>query len=182
MKVMNVHPYSEEGIPEAGMGVDAADYNADGLLDIFITHLDFELNRLYQNKGAMSFSDVTMLSGLGRTAIMNSGFGTRFFNFDSDGQKDLLVINGHVLDKRSCIDDQQSFLGCFSGIFFPDVFPQVLHRIEFGSEPVEKRFAYPQTGPRLGIDMPQGVCRLKEGSRLRVDNRFAPAHPEAETG
>jgi hypothetical protein len=90
--------YSEDGVPEAGMGVDAGDFNRDGLLDLFVTHLDFELNRLYQNQGSMRFSDATMSSALGRTAVLNSGFGTRFFDFDSDGWKDLLLINGHVLD------------------------------------------------------------------------------------
>ena len=90
--------YSEDGTAEAGMGVDAADYDNDGLLDIFVTHLDFELNRLYHNEGEMAFSDATMISGLGRTAILNSGFGTRFLDYDNDGRRDLLVVNGHVLD------------------------------------------------------------------------------------
>ena len=31
------------------MGIDAADVDGDGLLDVYITHLDFELNRLYHN-------------------------------------------------------------------------------------------------------------------------------------
>ena len=90
--------YSEDGVAEAGMGVDAADFDNDGLLDIYITHLDFELNRLYRNKGNMTFSDATLTSGLGRTAILNSGFGTRFIDYDNDGWRDLLVVNGHVLD------------------------------------------------------------------------------------
>jgi len=90
--------YSEDGTAEAGMGVDAADYNGDGLLDIYLTHLDFELNRLYQNSGNMRFLDATLVSGLGRSAIFNSGFGTRFFDYDNDGWKDLVVINGHVVD------------------------------------------------------------------------------------
>jgi len=93
--------YSEDGRAEAGMGVDAADYNGDGFLDIFVTHLDFELNRLYQNKGAMNFADVTMTSGLGRNSVLNSGFGTHFLDFDNDGWKDLLIVNGHVLDNVS---------------------------------------------------------------------------------
>lgn len=90
--------YSEDGTAEAGMGVDAADYDNDGLLDIYVTHLDFELNRLYHNEGEMAFPDATMISGLGRTAILNSGFGTRFLDYDNDGRRDLLVVNGHVLD------------------------------------------------------------------------------------
>ena len=90
--------YSEDGLAEAGMGVDAADFDNDGLLDIYITHLDFELNRLYRNEGDWTFSDATMPSALGRTAILNSGFGTRFVDYDNDGWRDLLVVNGHVLD------------------------------------------------------------------------------------
>ena len=83
------------------MGVDAGDFNGDGLLDIFVTHLDFELDRLYQNRGEMDFADATLLSGLGRAGVLNSGFGTRFFDFDLDGWQDLLIVNGHVLDNVS---------------------------------------------------------------------------------
>ena len=90
--------YSDDGMPEAGMGVDAADFNGDGWLDIYVTHLDFELNRLYLNHGGMRFSDSTMSSGLARTAVLNSGFGTRFLDYDNDGWKDLVLVNGHVMD------------------------------------------------------------------------------------
>jgi hypothetical protein len=93
--------YSEDGQAEAGMGVDAADYNGDGWLDLFVTHLDFELNRLYQNRGRMNFVDATVTSRLGRSAVLNSGFGARFFDYDNDGGKDLLIVNGHVLDNVS---------------------------------------------------------------------------------
>ncbi|MFL6354273.1 MAG: FG-GAP repeat domain-containing protein, partial [Bryobacteraceae bacterium] len=41
----------EDGKAEAGMGVDAADYDRDGLPDLFVTHLDLEYNRLYRNQG-----------------------------------------------------------------------------------------------------------------------------------
>jgi hypothetical protein len=44
---------------EAGMGIDAADVDGDGLLDVYITHLDFELNRLYHNNGDGTFTDST---------------------------------------------------------------------------------------------------------------------------
>ena len=93
--------YSQDGVAEAGMGVDAGDFNRDGLLDIFVTHLDFELDRLYQNRGEMDFVDATLRSGLGRAGVLNSGFGTRFFDFDLDGWQDLLIVNGHVLDNVS---------------------------------------------------------------------------------
>jgi hypothetical protein len=50
---------------EAGMGIDAADVDGDGYLDVYITHLDFELNRLYHNNGDGTFTDDTYSSGIG---------------------------------------------------------------------------------------------------------------------
>jgi len=90
--------FGEEGRPEAGMGVDAADVMNNGLLYIFVSHLDFELNRLFRNNGDGTFTDFTTGSGVGQTNILNSSFGARFFDFDNDGWRDLLVINGHILD------------------------------------------------------------------------------------
>jgi enediyne biosynthesis protein E4 len=90
--------FSEEGRPEAGMSADAADVMNNSLLYIFVSHLDFELNRFYRNNGDGTFTDYTMASGLGQTNILNSAFGARFFDFDNDGWRDLLVVNGHILD------------------------------------------------------------------------------------
>jgi hypothetical protein len=90
--------FSEEGRPEAGMSADAADVMNNGLLYVFVSHLDFELNRLYRNNGDGTFTDDTIASGLGQTNILNSSFGARIFDFDNDGWRDLLVINGHILD------------------------------------------------------------------------------------
>ena len=90
--------FSEDGRAEAGMGADAADVMNNGLLYLFVSHLDFELNRLYRNNGDGTFTDFTIGSGIGQTNILNSSFGARFFDFDNDGWRDLLVINGHILD------------------------------------------------------------------------------------
>src|ERR1700729_695856 len=90
--------FSEEGRPEAGMSADAADVMNNGLLYLFVSHLDFELNRMYRNNGDGTFTDYTIASGIGQTNILRSAFGARFFDFDNDGWRDLLVINGHILD------------------------------------------------------------------------------------
>ncbi|HEY0704908.1 MAG TPA: CRTAC1 family protein [Candidatus Acidoferrales bacterium] len=90
--------FSEDGRVEAGMGADAADVMNNGLLYLFVSHLDFELNRLYRNNGDGTFTDFTIASGIGQSNILNSAFGARFFDFDNDGWRDLLVINGHILD------------------------------------------------------------------------------------
>jgi enediyne biosynthesis protein E4 len=90
--------FSEDGRPEAGMSADAADLRNNGRMDLFVSHLDFELNRLYFSNGDGTFTDATISSGLGQSDMLNSAFGARFFDFDNDGWRDLLVINGHILD------------------------------------------------------------------------------------
>jgi hypothetical protein len=93
--------YGEDGKAEAGMGVDAADYDNDGRLDLVITHLDREFNRLYRNLGGGTFEDATFSGKLGYHNYTLSGFGTRFMDYDNDGWRDLFIANGHVLDNIS---------------------------------------------------------------------------------
>jgi enediyne biosynthesis protein E4 len=80
------------------MGADAADYDLDGLPDLFVTHLDLEYNRLYRNQGDGTFADATFAAKLGAGTFRMSGFGTRFVDYDNDGWRDLFIANGHVLD------------------------------------------------------------------------------------
>jgi hypothetical protein len=87
-----------DGRTYAGMGVDFADYNNDGLLDIVVTSLANQRYALYKNDGDGLFSYVTITSGLGQLSIPHSGWGVRFLDFDNDGWKDLLIAQGHDLD------------------------------------------------------------------------------------
>ncbi len=89
---------SEDGKYEAGMGVDAADVDGDGWLDVYVTHLDFELNRLYRNNHDESFDDATFSSGLGNKTTMLSGVSGRMFDYDNDGWIDIFQANGSMLD------------------------------------------------------------------------------------
>ncbi len=89
---------SEDGRYEAGMGIDAADVDGDGLLDVYITHLDLELNRLYHNNGDGTFTDDTYQSGIGSKAMMLSGIAAKFVDYDNDGWPDILQLNGAMLD------------------------------------------------------------------------------------
>ena len=89
---------SEDGKYEAGMGADAADIDGDGWLDIYVTHLDFELNRLYRNNHDETFDDVTFSSGLGNKAIFLSGVSARMIDYDNDGWVDIFQANGSMLD------------------------------------------------------------------------------------
>ena len=89
--------FDANGKPQAGMGTDCVDYNADGLPDIFVTNFSEELNTLYENRGNGVFEDVTEKAGLG-SGFVPLGFGTRMFDFDNDGDSDIYVTNGHVID------------------------------------------------------------------------------------
>ena len=88
--------YSGDGKAEAGMGVTAADYDADGDEDIFVTHLRGEKSTLYRNDGSGLFDDATALSGLAHTSIPFTAFGTLWFDYDNDGRLDLFAANGEV--------------------------------------------------------------------------------------
>ncbi len=90
--------YDENGKTFAGMGVDARDYDNDGLADIFITALSNETYPLYRNNGDLSFTYATNTTAVGQITLLHSGWGTRFVDADNDGLLDIFVAQGHVLD------------------------------------------------------------------------------------
>jgi len=101
--------FSESGLPQAGMGTDAADVNGDGRMDLIVTNLDYETNELYLNNGDLTFTDATFAAGLGEPGYLHVGFGVDFLDFDNDGDKDLLVVNGHILDNVEQFRDQLTY-------------------------------------------------------------------------
>jgi hypothetical protein len=90
--------YDEDGKTYAGMGVDAADYDNDGYIDIVCTTLSFQTYPLYHNNGDLSFNYVTKPSALGQISFPYSGWGVRFVDVDNDGLHDIVVAQSHVLD------------------------------------------------------------------------------------
>ena len=90
--------YDEDGKTFAGMGVDCADYDNDGYVDILITTLSNEKYALYRNNGDWSFTYATNTSSVGQITLLNAGWGVRFVDEDNDGLRDVLVAQGHVLD------------------------------------------------------------------------------------
>jgi enediyne biosynthesis protein E4 len=100
---------SEDGRYEAGMGIDAADVDGDGWQDVYITHLDFELNRLYRNSQDGTFTDETFRSGLGNKAVLMSGVAMKFMDSDNDGWNDILQLNGSMLDNVALYHAEVSY-------------------------------------------------------------------------
>jgi len=96
--------FNEDGEPQAGMGLAAADYDHDGLLDIVKTNFSDDSPNLYRNNGNGTFSDKVFEAGLGRHRNY-LGWGVIFADFDNDGWADLLLVNGHLTAE---IDGAQS--------------------------------------------------------------------------
>jgi hypothetical protein len=87
--------FDENGKAMSGMGVTAADYDGDGWPDLFRSNFSDERETLYHNRGGGEFDDATIAAGISRNTRY-VGWGCGFFDFDNDGWKDLLLVNGHV--------------------------------------------------------------------------------------
>jgi enediyne biosynthesis protein E4 len=87
--------FSQDGKPQAGMGVAIGDYDRNGTMDIFKTNFAGDTSTLYANTGNGLCEDKTFVGGIG----VNSrwlGWGDAFVDFDHDGWLDLFLTNGHV--------------------------------------------------------------------------------------
>ena len=87
---------SGDGRPQAGMGVDAGDYNGDGLPDLIVTNFSHDYNTLYKNGPVGVFSDRSYAAGIAATAGPYLGWGVKFVDIDNDSRLDVFIANGHV--------------------------------------------------------------------------------------
>ena len=87
--------YSQDGKPQAGMGVAVGDYDRNGTVDLFKTNFAGDTSTLYANGGKGFCDDRTFAAGIG----LNSrwlGWGVGFVDLDNDGWLDIFIVNGHV--------------------------------------------------------------------------------------
>ena len=96
---------NEHGDVESSMGIDAADYDNDGDLDVILTHYQAETNTLYQNDGNGIFWDITAQSRLSEPTLLPLAWGTGFADFDNDGWLDLFFANGHLHDNIAELEE-----------------------------------------------------------------------------
>lgn len=87
--------YNPFGVARSGMGVDAADFDQDGWMDLFVANVDHEVYSLYRNDHHGAFVDLSMQTPIGPKTRMMSGWGLKFFDFNNDGDLDLIIANGH---------------------------------------------------------------------------------------
>jgi enediyne biosynthesis protein E4 len=90
--------FSENGKARSGMGLDSADVNQDGWMDLFVANLDHERFSLYQNNRDETFDDQADKTSIGAATRLMSGWGLKFFDYDNDGNLDLFLANGNPDD------------------------------------------------------------------------------------
>jgi hypothetical protein len=93
---MSGYAVNESGREISNMGIAAGDYLNNGHLDIVNTSFSDDYNVLFQNDGKGYFTDISYQSGIAESSIPFVGFADGFLDYDNDGWKDLLIINGHV--------------------------------------------------------------------------------------
>lgn len=91
--------FSANGKARSGMGVDAADFDSDGWQDLFVSNVDQEMYSLYRNNKEEWFRDEAHANEVAKTTRFMSGWGLKFIDYDSDGDWDLLLVNGHPDDQ-----------------------------------------------------------------------------------
>lgn len=97
--------YDHRGDPQGSMGVDAADYNGDGRLDLIQTAYTKQLATLYENLDGGFFEDVTLRTGAGTNTFFAVNWGVAFVDLENDGDKDIFLANGHIHDNLDDLDD-----------------------------------------------------------------------------
>ncbi len=101
--------YSADGRARSGMGVDSADFNNDGWMDLFVANIDQEIFSLYRNNHDGTFDDVAMQQGIGMATRWMSGWGLKFFDYDNDGEMDLILANGFPDDLVEQLSHQVTY-------------------------------------------------------------------------
>jgi hypothetical protein len=139
--------YNEDGKTESSMGVDFGDYDNDGLLDLIVPNFQGETCTLYHNEGNGFFLDVSASSGIGAATRPYVGWGAGFLDYDNDGDLDLFIAAGHVLDNVKLFDANTSY-------------PQ-------------RNFLFQNNGPRGGYTFTDVSARAGSGLAVKKPSRGA---------
>ncbi len=144
-----------------GMGVAVADYDNDGLEDLYVT--GYGGNRLYHNKGNCTFADVTDQAGVGGSGWSSSA---TWVDLDNDGLLDL-VVDRYVQwdwDDLWCGEHREGY----RGYCHPDVF-QPITMLVYHNEGAGR---FTEVAHKLGLDVPAkalGIAMADYDQDGRID-------------
>lgn len=103
--------YDSSGAATGAMGIDIADFRADGSLGVCIGNFANEMSSLFvADPGRTRFSDDAIGEGIGSPSRQKLSFGLFFFDYDLDGRQDLLQVNGHLDESINQVQPSQHYL------------------------------------------------------------------------
>lgn len=118
--------FDGNGRAQASMGIAAGDADGDGRLDLFVTNFYQESNTFYRQQPGNLFVDDTRRAELTTPGFLKLGFGTQFADLNLDGRQDLVLVNGHVVDRSHKGEENHMAPQCFVNVGdcrFAEVFP-----------------------------------------------------------
>lgn len=101
--------YDQAGMANGSMGVDAADLNQDGVVDLVVTDYAGQTPMLFMSNLGGFFADESVRRQAGKTVLPHVNWGTAWGDFELDGDQDLLILNGHFLRDPEAIGTRTSF-------------------------------------------------------------------------
>ena len=96
--------YDAAGRAQGSMGVECADIDNDGLIDLVVTTYQQEPTTLFKNIGNGMFEDVTRSCQIGDGSLRYVKWGLGVIDFDNDGHRDVFVACGHLHDNVHLFD------------------------------------------------------------------------------
>ena len=90
------YAFNQAGREVSNMGIAAGDYENNGHIDLVNTDFSDDYDVVFHNDGEGLFEDFSYKSLVAAPTIPFVGFGDGFLDYDNDGWKDLLIVNGHV--------------------------------------------------------------------------------------
>lgn len=87
---------NQDGQETAAMGLAVGDYRNNGLVDFYAGTFSDDYKPLYRNDGDGNFTEITPEMGMAEVTYPFLTWSTEFLDYDNDGWKDLLAVNGHV--------------------------------------------------------------------------------------
>lgn len=99
-----------EGIAQATMGIAIADVDGNGRPDIFTSNFSSDVNTLHLNLDGSNFDDRSNQFGVASPSRPLVGWASGFYDFDNDGDEDLLTVNGHTYPQASKALTDSEFL------------------------------------------------------------------------
>jgi enediyne biosynthesis protein E4 len=95
---------NQDGRETASMGLAVGDYRNTGLVDLYTGTFSDDYKPLFRNDGKANFTEISPDMGIAEITYPFLTWSTEFIDYDNDGWKDLLAINGHVYPQ---VDEHQ---------------------------------------------------------------------------